>query len=115
MTEDDLQRVISRSSNASCQLDPEPTWLLKEHLESHLTALALVVNHSLTSGIFPVNAHSAMISPLLKNFAGFFSWGGTGGSPPSGENFANPPPHPTLVPVFGPRLVPPSRGSSPKI
>ena len=66
VTEDDLQRVISRSSNASCQLDPEPTWLLKEHLESHLTALTLVVNHSLTSGIFPVNAHSAMISPLLK-------------------------------------------------
>ena len=38
--------------------------------------------------------------------AGFFSWGGTGGVPPSGEKFANPP-HLTLVPIFGPRLVPP--------
>ena len=38
---------------------------------------------------------------------GFFPGGGTGGVPPSSENFANPPPHPTLVPVFGPRLVPP--------
>ena len=28
------------------------------------------------------------------------------GVPPSGENFANLP-HPTLVPVFGPRLAPP--------
>ena len=36
------------------------------------------------------------------------------GVPPNGENFANPP-HPTLVHVFGLRLVPPSRGSSPKI
>ena len=36
-----------------------------------------------------------------------FSLGGGWGVPPSGKNFANPPPHPTLVPVFGPRLVPP--------
>ena len=28
------------------------------------------------------------------------------GGPPSSENFANPPPPLTLVPVFGPRLVP---------
>ena len=36
-----------------------------------------------------------------------FSW-------PSGEKFCQSP-HPTLVPVLGPRLVPPSRGLSPKI
>ena len=35
---------------------------------------------------------------------GFFPGGM--GVPLAGENFVNPP-HPTLVPVFGPRLVPP--------
>ena len=39
--------------------------------------------------------------------------GGTG-VPPIRRKFCQSP-HPTLVPVFGPRLVPPSRGSSPKI
>ena len=45
-------------------------------------------------------------------YSGFFSWGGGGGRgqtgrvPPSGKNFVNPP-HLTLVPIFGPKLVPP--------
>ena len=47
------------------------------------------------------------------NTPGFFSWGGLGG-PPIRQKFCQSP-HPTLVPVFGPRLVPPSRRSSPKI
>ena len=45
----------------------------------------------------------------------FFPGVGLGG-PPIRRKFCQfPPPHLTLVPVFGPRLVPPSRGSSPKI
>ena len=42
---------------------------------------------------------------LIWKLQGFFLGGGLGG-PPSSENFANPP-HPTLVPVFGPRSCPP--------
>ena len=37
---------------------------------------------------------------------GFFSWGGTGGSPPSGKNFANPPPSDTC-PRFWTKACPP--------
>ena len=47
----------------------------------------------------------------------FFLGGGGGwgtGGPPIRRKFCQSP-HLTLVPVFGPRLVPPSRGSSPKI
>ena len=46
----------------------------------------------------------------------FFFQGGLGVPHPA-KILPIPPPHPTLVPVFGPRLVrlPPSRGSSPKI
>ena len=49
---------------------------------------------------------SDQIQKSHSNSSGFFSWGGLG-VPPSGKNFANPPPHLTLVSVFGPRLVPP--------
>ena len=41
---------------------------------------------------------------LLQTIRQGFFRGGMGGPP--GKNFANPP-HLTLVPVFGPRLVPP--------
>ena len=37
---------------------------------------------------------------------GFFP-GGDWGGPPIRRKFCQSPPHPTLVPVFGPRLVPP--------
>ena len=50
---------------------------------------------------------------LLLLLPRVFFLGGLG-VPPSGENFANPPPSDTC-PRFGPRLVPPSRGLSPKI
>ena len=63
----DVRRIIIiKSSNSSCLLDPEPTWLLKQHLEIHLPALTEIVNSSLRYGIFPTNAHTAMVSPLLK-------------------------------------------------
>ena len=63
---DDVKCIISKSSNSSCLLDPEPTWLLKQHLDLHLPVLTEVVNSSLRTGTFPANAHTAMVSPLLK-------------------------------------------------
>ncbi|XP_072021839.1 uncharacterized protein [Amphiura filiformis] len=66
LTEDEVLHVISKSSNASCLLDPEPTWLLKDHIQYHLPALTAIVNASLTSGVFPKAAHSAVVSPLIK-------------------------------------------------
>jgi hypothetical protein len=39
---------------------------LKQHLEIHLPILTELVNSSLRTGIFPANAHSAVVSPLLK-------------------------------------------------
>ena len=40
--------------------------------------------------------------------AGFFSWEGWGSPHMVKILSIPPPPHPTLVPVFGPRLVPPA-------
>ena len=54
------------SATKSCQLDPIPTWLLKENLDHVLPLLTSIVNQSLSTGTFPKGAHSSIIKPLLK-------------------------------------------------
>lgn len=66
MSTDEVRKVISGSSNASCILDNHPTWLLKQHVEEHLPAITAIVNKSLLSGIFPSVAHRAIVTPLIK-------------------------------------------------
>ena len=63
----DVRKFIHlKSSNASCNLDSQPTWLLKEYLDQHIHVLTTIVNSSLSSGTFPESAHHAVITPLLK-------------------------------------------------
>ncbi len=50
---DDVRKFIFTSSNASCTLDSQPTWLLKENIHQHLDILTNIVNSSLSSGSFP--------------------------------------------------------------
>ncbi len=61
-----VSSVISKASNASCQLDSHPTWFLKKHLKDHLPAITAIVNSSLSSGNFPAAAHRAIVSPIIK-------------------------------------------------
>ena len=35
MTQDQVQKVIGKTSNASCSLDPQPTWLMNSILTSN--------------------------------------------------------------------------------
>ena len=41
---DEVRKVISESSNASCILDNHPTWLLKQHVEEHVHVIT-AINH----------------------------------------------------------------------
>ena len=66
LTQSDVSRIIMSSATKSCRLDPIPTWLLKENIVHLLPLLTNVVNQSLSTGIFPNEAHSAIIKPLLK-------------------------------------------------
>ncbi|XP_072024986.1 uncharacterized protein [Amphiura filiformis] len=66
MSEDEVKKVITRSSNTSCSLDAHPTWFLKNHLDSHIPAITNIVNKSLSSGVFPNAAHHTIVTPLLK-------------------------------------------------
>ena len=66
MSVEEVEKVIAKSSNATCSLDAHPTWFLKNHLDSHIPAITDIVNKSLSSGVFPSAAHHTLVTPLLK-------------------------------------------------
>ena len=66
VSEDELERVITRSTPKSCALDPIPVPLLVECLDVLLPALISIVNSSLLSGTFPSIFKQSIILPLLK-------------------------------------------------
>jgi len=50
----------------SCQLDPAPTWLVKEMRELLSPFILLLFNKSLASGCYPSEFKKAVVQPLLK-------------------------------------------------
>ena len=62
LSKGEVQSVITKFSNSTCSLDPQPTWLLKMHLEPHLASLTELVNASLSSGIFLQLTHIKLSS-----------------------------------------------------
>ena len=61
-----MNRIIMRSPNKSCSLDPIPTWFLKENVHHILPVLTKIINSSLLSGKFPSVLRSTIVRPLLK-------------------------------------------------
>ena len=66
ITQHELRRIIGLSAPKTCELDPLPTPLLCELLDSVLPLLTDIVNKSLTSGVFPEIFKTALVKPLLK-------------------------------------------------
>jgi hypothetical protein len=65
-TEEDIFKLIKNSPTKSCQLDPIPTWLLKECVDVLVTAITTIVNLSISSGVVPDELKIAHVTPLLK-------------------------------------------------
>ena len=63
---EDVSKIIFESTNASCELDPIPTWLLKSCLDALAPSIAEMVNMSLLTGLVPDNWKTALVIPLLK-------------------------------------------------
>ena len=62
----EIEKLISSSLNKTCQLDPAPTWLIKD-LGSLLSPfIAVLANKSLATGCFPRKYGHAIVFPLLK-------------------------------------------------
>ena len=63
---EEVSKIVRESSNASCRLDPVPTWLLKSCLDVLAPPITEMVDLSLLSGHVPENWRTAVIFPLLK-------------------------------------------------
>ena len=59
-------KIVRESSNASCRLDPVPTWLVKSCLDVLAPSITEMVNLSLFSGCVPENWRTTVVIPLLK-------------------------------------------------
>jgi len=66
MSEDDIRRIINKSSNKSCSLDPMPTWLLKLCCDELVPIITTIINTSISTGEFPVPYKTANLLPHLK-------------------------------------------------
>jgi len=66
VTADEVERLIGSSPNKSCQLDPAPTWLVKDMHTLLSPSIAVLFNLSLTTGCFPTEFKEAVVRPRLK-------------------------------------------------
>ena len=66
LSEDDVKHIISKSSKKSSSLDPMPTPLVVECLDTLLPVITRMINLSLQSGCFPDNWKLADVQPRLK-------------------------------------------------
>ena len=63
---DEISRIIKASAAKSCDLDPAPTFLVKECLDVLLPHLTRLCNVSIQSGCLPLSQKTAMVMPRLK-------------------------------------------------
>ena len=66
MSEDNVRKMILKSSLKRCELDPMPTSLFFECIDVVVPAVTHVVSESFLSGTFPSMFKTAVVKPLLK-------------------------------------------------
>ena len=65
-SENEIRRVVLSMSNATCELDPIPTGLLRDNIDDILPSLTKIVNNSLKNAEVPTDLKRAVVRPLLK-------------------------------------------------
>jgi len=68
MSQDEIRKIIMKSSSKSCDLDPIPTWLLKVCLNDLLVVITDIVNTSFESSAIPEDFKLALLLPILKKY-----------------------------------------------
>jgi len=66
VTVDEVEKLIASALNKTCQLDPAPTWLVKEMRGLLAPFVGLLFNKSLDTSCFPAEFKQAVVRPLLK-------------------------------------------------
>jgi len=62
----EADKLLAAAPNKTCQLDPAPTWLIKDMRWLLSPFMALLFNKLLASGCFPTEFKHAVVRPLLK-------------------------------------------------
>ena len=63
---EEVCQIVLESCNASCRLNPGPTWLVKSCLDVLALSITEMVNVSLLSGRVPENWKTTVVIPPLK-------------------------------------------------
>ena len=63
---DEISKIIKASAVKSCDLDPAPTFFVKEYIDVLLPHLIRLCNVSIQSGCLPISQKTAMVMPRLK-------------------------------------------------
>ena len=66
MNQEDVKSIIMTSPVKSCPLDPIPTSLLIQNIDSILESITEIINDSLSTGTVPSSFKHALVNPLLK-------------------------------------------------
>ena len=66
VTEEEVRKIISKLPNKTSPLDPIPTWLMKQCVETFLPVITSIINNSFRVGSFPLILRQAVVSPLIK-------------------------------------------------
>ena len=68
LSEDDVRQFIHDSIKKSCNLDPLPTSVALDYVDTLLPSITKIINLSLTSGQFAGEWKCALMNPLLKKW-----------------------------------------------
>ena len=63
---EDLRKIIINAPTKSCQLDPLPTSITKECVDSLMPSLLKIINTSLVSSTVPLSFKKAIVTPIIK-------------------------------------------------
>ena len=65
-SEEDIRRIIQSAPAKSCDLDPAPTFFVKDFLDCLLSFITRMCNVSLKESCLPSSQKKAMITPRIK-------------------------------------------------
>ncbi len=66
VSEEEVRNLLRKAPVKSCELDPIPTWILRQCEESVAPIITRMINESLQSSVMPGDFKLAILAPLLK-------------------------------------------------
>ncbi|XP_068735261.1 uncharacterized protein [Montipora capricornis] len=69
LTDEDVHRIVMSSSNSTCSLDPNPTWLIKRCSDVLTPIITQMINLSLSEGLVPAQWKNAVNFRPVSNLA----------------------------------------------